>query len=110
MSGSLHKAIWYLRVRQGIYISRKAERYIVDELEDDLFPYGFDDGSDESVLRHVWEFVDQLNVGGINIDNSKEARILKRYKALKEEHLHLLRVLAYAESDYNEEQDDGMPF
>ena len=110
MSGSLHKAIWHLRARLGIYISRKAERYIVDELEDDLFPYGFDDGSDASVLRHVCEFVDQLNAGETDICNSKEARVLKRYKSLKEEHLHLLRLLAYADSDHNEEQDDGMPF
>jgi hypothetical protein len=62
MSDPIHKAIWYLRVKRGLYISRKAEQYATEELEEDLFPYGFDDGSDEVVFESVRWSCDQLLV------------------------------------------------
>jgi len=111
MSDSVHRAIWYIRTKRGIYISRFVERYIVEELEEDFFPYGFEDGSDATVLEYVWDFIQRYNAGEINILKPREERILERYEALKEEHYCLLaeinRLMLGA---VNEDWDDDLPF
>jgi len=111
MGDYIHRAIWYLRCKKGIRISRAVERYIVEELEEDLFPYGFDDGSEESVLKYVLDFVLDVHAGKININKSLDERILERYNTLKEEHLYLLAERnRYKYGPAEEEWDEGRPF
>ena len=87
---TVNKAIWHLRRMQGYYISRRLERYVKEELEEDLFPYGFSDGNENRVLQYVQDFVDRVNAGEVNIYRPLEERILERYVLLREEHLSLL--------------------
>jgi hypothetical protein len=109
--GMVHRAIWYLRVKKGVSISKRVERYIVEELEEDLFPYGFGGDEDEDVIRAVWDFVDRFNAGEINIYKPASERILERYEALKEEHLYLLYQMNQMTLGYPDwERDDTLPF
>ena len=111
MGDSVHRAIWHIRVKLGIYISRKTERYIVDELEEDLFPYGFGDGSYDDVFRDVWGFVKLVNSGEFDIDKPMYERLLERYELLKEEHYRLLAKINRMEHrHYEGKWDDDLPF
>jgi hypothetical protein len=87
--GMVHRAIRYFRAC-GNYISKKAERYIVEELDEDLFPYGEEGCSMETIFYTVWEYVDGISSGEINIYRSLEDRIQDRYERLKEKHHRLL--------------------
>jgi len=111
MGDFIHRAIWYLRCKRGIYISRPVERYIVEELEEDLFPYGFGDGSYDSVLHHVWDFVCCVHDGKININIPLEERILERYEILKEEHLDLLsQISRLRRGQTHDDWEDDPPY
>jgi hypothetical protein len=111
MSDLIHRVIWHLRKYQRIHISKFVERYILEELEEDFFPYGFCDFDEDSIIDYVYEFVNRVNAGEINICIPLEERISERYETLKEDYLRLL-----AETDKmtyrcpDEHHDDDMPF
>jgi len=100
--GMVHRAIWYFRAR-GNSISKRAERYIIEEVEEVLFPYGEDDHGMESIFHTVWDYVDGINAGEINVYKSIEERILERYEFLKGKYLRLL-------DEMNGSEDDEPPF
>jgi hypothetical protein len=108
MGSPVHKAIWHLRVKRGLYISKEAERYALTELEEDLFPYGFLDGADDDVIIALLWFLDKLDANEIDICGSYEERTLKRYEALKEDYLCLLRMMN--ENEQNDDVDHDLPF
>ena len=108
MSNPIRRAIWYLRVKRGLYISRRAERYIVEELEEDLFAYGFGDGTDEEIIGGIRWFLDKLNGGEIDISGSYHEHTLRRYEALKKELLHMLWLENQDAPDGD--RNDDLPF
>jgi hypothetical protein len=111
MSDPLHRAIWRLRVKRGIHISKKAERYIVNELEDDLFPYGFGDGSDDDIISEILAFLKRVDNGEDDINSPKIERVLDRYELLKEEFYCLLAEKNRAFlCSYDEDWNDDIPF
>jgi hypothetical protein len=81
---------------------------MVEELEEDLFPYGFGDGTDDAVLEYVQWFLDSLNAGETDISGSFEERTLRRYEELKKEYLHMLWIAN--QKDPYDNPDDDPPF
>jgi len=111
MGNSVHRAIWVLRTFHKIYIPRYVEKYIVEELEEDYFPYGFGGGTDEEVLEYVFDFMKRFNAGEINICKTLEERTLERYDALKEDYLRLLLEMKDMTCKYlYGDGDDDLPF
>jgi hypothetical protein len=106
----IKEVIYHLRRYERIYISGKLERYLLEELEEDLFPHGFGAGDIDSVYYNVKAAIASVNCGDINISGSVEERLIERYDLLKEAHLDLLAEMnrsAYRDED---EDDDDMPF
>jgi hypothetical protein len=71
---TLGQVIYYLRKFEGVYISRKLERYITTELEESLFPYGLGEGDERSLYCAVKDLIADANCGSINICGTIEER------------------------------------
>jgi hypothetical protein len=76
--------------KQGTYIPMRIEKYIYEELEDDLFPYAYGDGSIEAVMSDIYDLLDEMESGRIDLRGTYEDRLVRRYESLKSEHLDLL--------------------
>jgi hypothetical protein len=87
---TLGQIIYHLRRFEGLYISRKLERYILEELAEDLFPYGVGDGDERDMYCAVKDLIANANCGAINICGTIEERTAERYECLKDAYLDLL--------------------
>jgi hypothetical protein len=101
----IKEVISHLRRFEGMYISKKLERYLIEELEEDLFPYGFGAGDLDAVYYNVKAAIASVNCGDINISGSVEERLAGRYDLLKEAHLDLLAEIN--RNAYHDEDGDG---
>jgi hypothetical protein len=108
VTGMLKNIMWHIRRFDGIYIPKALERYILEELEEDLFPYGFAGCDDREAYLTVRDVIASWQCGIIDLGMTVEERIMERYISLKESHLDLLaemNKLVYGNSNGEENSD-----
>jgi hypothetical protein len=108
VTGMLKSIVWHIRRFDGIYIPKTLERYILEELEEDMFPYGFAECNDREAYLTVRDVIAGYQSGIIGIGGTAEERIMERYISLKESHLDLLAEmnrLVYGNNAGGEDSD-----